>query len=286
MFKAARPRRSVLFVPGSNSKALAKSTTLAADSIIIDLEDAVAPESKATARSMVADALATRSLFGKRELIIRVNGLNSDWGVTDLEYLRRLEVDAVLLPKVEHASAIDAALAYLVSDTAIWCMIETPRGVMHAEEIANHPNVNCLVLGTSDLTKDLRAQHTQDRLPLLASLSFCLLAARAAEINIVDGVHLDLDDHPGLVTSCQQGLELGFDGKTLIHPKQISVANEIFSPSIEQLKWSHKIIEAFETSNREGHGVTVVNGKLVENLHIAEARRLIDLYDLINELVN
>lgn len=279
-----RPRRSVLYMPGSNPRALAKGQKLHVDSIIMDLEDAVSPENKSTARDTIAAALSQRSLYGKRELVIRVNGLDSEWGTTDLEQMGTLAANAIVLPKIENASMVDDAMVHLPSNTSIWCMIETPRGVMHAEEIANHPNVHCLVMGTSDLTKDLRSLHTPKRMPMLTSLSWCLLAARAANVAILDGVHLDLNDAQGFQESCLQGLELGFDGKTLIHPNQIDTANQIFAPSDATIEWSRKIIQAFEASIGKGQGVVVVDGKLVENLHVADAKRLLELNEMISEL--
>ena len=285
----ARPRRSVLYMPGSNPRALAKGKTLAADGLIFDLEDAVAPESKVEARNHIVDALKSKNEYGSREIVIRTNGLDSEWGADDLIAMCDVGADAILLPKVENSSMVDQALDKMgvgSRGTAIWCMMETPRGIMHAEEIADHPNVTCLVMGTSDLTKDLRSLHTPMRLPMLSSLSWCLLAARAANIAILDGVHLDLADTDGFSASCKQGRELGFDGKTLIHPKQLDAANECFAPDHETIVWSKKIIAAFEESKALGKGVTLVEGKLVENLHVAEARRLLELADMIDAMKN
>ncbi len=281
-----RPRRSVLYMPGSNPRALEKGRTLPADALIFDLEDAVAPDAKRDGRGAVAGALEAKAEYGPRELIVRVNGLDTPWGHSDLTALARAGADAILLPKVDSSDTVRRALHVLELAGApaglkIWCMMETPRGILHAEEIANQEHVACLVMGTSDLTKDLQALHTRDRLPVLASLSFCLLAARSARISIVDGVHLDLNDEAGLEASCRQGRELGFEGKTLIHPKQIAAANAAFGPSGDDIAWARKIIAASEAAKAEGKGVVVVDGKLVENLHVLEARRMVALEEMI-----
>lgn len=281
-----RPRRSVLYMPGSNARALEKGRGLAADALILDLEDAVAPDAKELARHQVGAALAEGG-YGARELVIRVNGLDSPWGVDDLAAVAASGAHAALLPKVGGAGAVAEAVAILEAhgapdDLAIWCMMETPLGMLHAEEIAGaHARVACLVMGTSDLAKDLHAAHTRDRLPLLTGLSLCLLAARAHGVAIVDGVHLDLADDEGFAHSCQHGVELGFDGKTLIHPKTIAVANEIFAPSAEALAWSKKIISAHGEAAAAGKGVVVVDGRLIENLHVEAARRLMALAEAI-----
>ncbi|MFO1068478.1 MAG: CoA ester lyase [Geminicoccaceae bacterium] len=281
-----RPRRSVLYMPGSNPRALEKGRTLAADALILDLEDAVAPDAKVGARDIIKAALAEKAAFGRRELVVRVNGLDTAWGEGDLVAMAETPADAILLPKVESAAMVQEAAETLDGagaphDLPIWCMMETPRGILHAEEIADHPRVQCLVMGTSDLTKDLQALHTPLRLPMLASLAQCLLAARAARIGIVDGVYLDLADDTGFRAACQQGRELGFDGKTLIHPKQLDAANEVFAPSPEAVAWAHRITTEFEAARAAGKGVVVVDGKLIENLHVAEARRLIALAQAI-----
>jgi citrate lyase subunit beta / citryl-CoA lyase len=281
-----RPRRSVLYMPGSNPRALEKGRALPADALILDLEDAVAPDAKAAGREEVARALAQKAAYGRRELVARVNGLDTPWGHDDLAALAAAGADAILLPKVESADAVRRACAVLDGaggppDLPVWCMIETPRGVLRAEEISSHPRVRCLVMGTSDLTKDLHALHTAQRLPMLPSLALCLLAARAAGIAIVDGVHLDLNDEEGFEASCRQGRELGFDGKTLIHPKQIEPANAAFGPSQEAVAQARRMIAAFEEARAAGKGVAVLDGRLVENLHVAEARRLVALAEAV-----
>ena len=289
MMKTARPRRSVLYMPGSNARALEKGRALAADGLILDLEDAVAPDAKDLARNQIRDAVK-RGGYGKRELIVRVNGLNTQWGYDDLAAAATFGADAILLPKVESAGAVHQAETILAAsgapdDLAVWCMMETPLGMLHAEEIAEaSPRVGALVMGTSDLAKDLYCAHTRDRLPFITALGLCLLAARAAGISILDGVHLDLEDDAGLEFACRQGAELGFDGKTLIHPKTIAAANKAFAPAPEEVAWSNKIIAAHEAATKEGKGVVVVDGKLIENLHVLNAERLVALADAIAAL--
>jgi citrate lyase subunit beta/citryl-CoA lyase len=286
MTVTARPRRSHLYMPGSNARALDKGRGLAADGLIMDLEDAVAPDAKATAREQIAAALVQGG-YGMRELLVRTNGLDTDWGEDDLKAAARMKCHGVLLPKVESRQMIVDAIAVLDAaggpeDLPIWCMMETPLGILHAEEIAfAHPRVGGLVLGTSDLAKDLGAHHTPDRIPFMASLELCILAARAAGIAVLDGVHLDLADDEGFRLSCVQGKQLGMDGKTLIHPKTIAAANEVFSPSAEDVQWSKRIIEAHAEAEKAGKGVLLVDGKLIENLHVAAAKRLVAMADAI-----
>jgi citrate lyase subunit beta/citryl-CoA lyase len=275
-----RPRRSVLYMPGSNARALEKARSLPADALIFDLEDAVAPDAKASAREQVRAAVQAGG-YGPRETIIRVNGLATPWGHADLAAAAR--ADAVLIPKVESADLVRMALSVLDEAGAppqlpLWCMMETPRAMLRAEEIAAaHPRVGCLVMGTSDLAKDLHALHTPGRLPMITALGLCLLAARACGVAILDGVHLDLEDDAGFAASCRQGAELGFDGKTLIHPRQIGPANQAFAPDADAIARARRIIEAHEQAARAGQGVVVVDGRLVENLHVVEARRLVQL---------
>jgi citrate lyase subunit beta/citryl-CoA lyase len=281
-----RPRRSVLYMPGANARALEKARSLPADALILDLEDAVAPDMKETARKQVVSAVKAGG-YGRREVMIRTNGLNTPWGYDDLVAVATVRPDAVLLPKVESAETVRQAESVLVShgapaDLAIWCMMETPRAMLHAEEIADaSPRLGGLVMGTSDLAKDLQAQHTAMRLPLITALGLCLLAARAARLTILDGVFLDLNDHEGFVDSCRQGAELGFDGKTLIHPKQLEAANLVFAPSEEELRLSRRIIEAYAEAEAQGKGVVVVDGKLIERLHVDHAERVVALAEAI-----
>jgi citrate lyase subunit beta/citryl-CoA lyase len=273
----------------SNARALEKGRTLPADGLILDLEDAVAPDAKESAREQVLAALHEGG-YGRRELILRVNGLATPWGYDDLVAAATSGAHAVLLPKVGSADAIEQAVNLIESAGApaeleVWCMMETPIGMLHAEEIAGaHPRVACLVMGTSDLAKDLHASHTRERLPMITSLGLCLLAARAHGIAILDGVHLDLADDEGFAYACRQGAELGFDGKTLIHPKTITVANQAFAPSPEEVEWSRKIIAAHAEATAQGKGVVVVDGRLVENLHVENAHRVVALAEAIAAL--
>ncbi len=283
---AARPRRSVLYMPGSNARALEKGRSLPADGLILDLEDSVAPEAKIDARAQIRSALDAGG-YGDREIGVRTNALDTEWGADDVRAVASMNCHAVVLPKVETAKAVQDAAAILDAagapeSLAIWCMMETPLGILNAREIAfSHPRVGCLVMGTSDLAKDLRCRHTPDRLPFLYALEACILASRAAGVAILDGVHLDLSDDAGFRASCEQGRDLGMDGKTLIHPKTIEIANEVFAPSEEEVAWSRKIIAAHAEAAAAGKGVVVVDGKLVENLHVAESERLVAMADAI-----
>jgi citrate lyase subunit beta / citryl-CoA lyase len=275
MFSRVRPRRSVLYMPGSNARALAKAKGLPADALIFDLEDAVAPDAKASAREQVC-ATVRAGGYGPREIIIRVNALATPWGQPDLAGMAAAGADAVR----QAIAVLDGAGG--PSDLPIWCMMETPRAMLRAEEIATaDPRVGCLVMGTSDLAKELHAAHTPERLPMITALGLCLLAARACGLAILDGVHLDLEDEAGFAASCRQGAQLGFDGKTLIHPKQIGPANAAFAPDAETLARARRIIEAHEQAVRAGQGVVVVDGRLVENLHVVEARRQVQLAEAI-----
>ena len=286
MSARVRPRRSVLYMPGSNARALEKAKSLPADALIFDLEDAVAPDAKASAREQVCAALRAGG-YAPRETIVRVNALATPWGQADLAAAAGAGADAVLIPKVESADAVRQALTVLndagaPADLPVWCMMETPRAMLRAEQIAAaHPRVACLVMGTSDLAKELHAAHTPLRLPMITALGLCLLAARACGLAILDGVHLDLEDDAGFAAACRQAVELGFDGKTLIHPKQIGPANEAFGPSEAEVAWARRIIAAYDAARAAGKGVVVVDGRLVENLHVLEARRLVALAEMI-----
>ena len=285
MINTSRPRRSVLYMPGANTRALEKAKSLPADSLILDLEDAVAPDAKTQARENIRAALVTG--FGHREAVVRINGLNTLWGLDDLKAFADTKADAILLPKVESASQIREAASLLkqfnpASTMKIWAMIETPLAIFKLAEIASsHPMLEALVLGTSDLVKDLHARHTPSRVETQTALSLSVLAARAHQLCVLDGVHLSLDDEDGLRQSCIQGRDMGFDGKTLIHPSQIALANQIFGPSLEEIDEARQRITAYEAAISSGAGIAVLNGKLVEELHIQDAKRILALANAI-----
>ncbi len=269
-------------MPGANLRAMEKARTLPADVIVFDLEDAVAPDAKERAREQ-AIAAVRRGGYGARELVIRVNGLGTPWGSEDLVAVARAAPHAVLVPKVESARAVVDVERALVDagasdEMAIWCMLETPRGILDAQAIAAAtPRVAALVMGTSDLTKDLRARHTRAREPLLTSLGLCVLAARAAGVAALDGVHLDLDDDAGFAAACRQAANMGFDGKTLIHPKQIDPANVAFSPTETEVDWALRVVTAHGEAQAQGLGVVLLDGRLIENLHVDDAHRVLAL---------
>ncbi len=284
-----RPRRSVLYMPGANPRALEKARGLKADALIFDLEDAVSPDAKPAARQIISDALASGG-YGQRELLLRVNGLDTAWGHDDLAASAKLPVHGVVLPKIESAATIRQSLAILdragaPESLGIWCMMETPLAMLRADEIAGaSPRLTGFIMGTSDLANDLRARHTRDRLPLITGLGLSLLAARGHGIAILDGVYLDLADDEGFAASCRQGVELGFDGKTLIHPKQLDAANQAFAPTEAELAQARRFIEGFEAAQAQGKGVVQIDGKLVENLHVANSKRLLAMAARIAEL--
>lgn len=284
-----RPRRSVLFMPASNARALEKARGLAADVIVMDLEDAVAPDMKEIARDQAIAAVRAGG-YGKREMVIRANGAGTPWHDKDIEVIAGSGADAVLLTKVENAGDIQRVEAQLSragapDNLAIWCMIETARGVLMAPEIAGASSrVGALVMGTSDLTKDLQARHTPQREPMMTSLGLCLLAARAHGLAILDGVHLDLSDEAGLAEICRQGADMGFDGKTLIHPKTLEIANRVFGPDAEAVAWSRRVIQVHADAEAAGAGVILLDGKLIENLHVEDARRVLGLAKMIDAL--
>jgi citrate lyase subunit beta/citryl-CoA lyase len=273
-------------MPGSNARALEKARTLPADALILDLEDAVAPDAKEAARARVLEALAAGG-YGRRELAVRANALSSPWGRDDLAALARSGADAVVLAKAETGDEVREAAALLDAagappGLAIWAMVETPRGVLAAAGIAGaHPRLACLVAGTSDLAKDLRARHVPGRAPLLHALSAMVLAARAHGLAVLDGVHLDLEDDAGLAAACRQGAELGFDGKTLIHPRQIAAANAAFAPTAEEVAAARRIADAHAAALARGEAVAVVDGRLVEALHVEEALRTLALAEAV-----
>ena len=284
-----RPRRSALYLPGSNQRALEKSKTLSIDAVILDLEDAVAPDQKIAARDQVAAAVKAGG-FGNREVVIRINALSTAWGRDDLVAAAAAQPAAICVPKMESAEQVREVAAALDAcnaskDIGIWAMLETPLGILNAAQIASaHSRMKVLVMGTSDLAKDLRVPHTPDRLGFVTSLGLCVLAARAYGLDILDGVHLDLSGGDEFRAICEQGRQLGFDGKTLIHPNQIVAANQVFGPGIEAIERAKRIIAAWEEAEREGKGVAVLDGKLVENLHAAEAQRILAIANSINAM--
>jgi citrate lyase subunit beta / citryl-CoA lyase len=271
-----RPRRSMLYVPGDKPRAIDKARALPCDGIIFDLEDAVAPEAKDFARQTVGEAVEAGG-FGGRELILRVSSADC---AEDFELAETLALDGVLVPKAEDPDVVrDVAT---VTRHPIWCMIETPLGVLRALEIASaSKRLAGFVAGTNDLAKELRARHVPDRAPLLTSLSLILLAARARGLAAIDGVHLGLDDLAGFEASCRQGVELGFDGKTVVHPSQVEAANRVFGPSDEEVAKARQIILAWEAARAEGKGVARIGGMMVEQLHVDEALRVIAVAEAI-----
>ncbi len=268
------PFRSVLYIPGSMDRALEKARSLPCDAIIFDLEDAVAPDAKASARETLATALQAGG-YGKRYKIVRINALTTAWGLEDVRVLRDAGADAILLPKVNSGSDVDS-LADLIGPTMpIWVMMETPISVFNAREIAAHSRVFGLVTGTNDLTKDLGSRYRSDRLPLMTALQTIVMAARAARIVAVDGVYNRFRDGEGLKVECEQGRDLGFDGKTLIHPMQIDVTNTAFAPTDSEIDLAERQISAYEESMASGKGIAVVDGNIVENLHVVAAQRIL-----------
>ena len=268
-----RPLRSVLYIPGSKPRAIDKARGLPVDAIIFDLEDAVSPDEKETARATLAEEL-DKGGFGARFKLVRINGLDTEWGEADARAAADMKTDAVLVPKVEAASYLNEVME-LTGSARLWAMMETPRGILRAAKIAAHPLLDGFVMGTNDLMKELGARATPDRLAMVPSLAQCLLAARGEGIAIVDGVFNAFKDAEGLAAECKQGRDMGFDGKTLIHPAQVEVANAAFGPSEADLDLARRQIEAFEAAKAEGQGVAVVDGKIVENLHVDTARKLL-----------
>lgn len=279
----ARPYRSVLYIPGSRDRALDKARGLAVDAIIFDLEDAVSVDEKTSARETLKTALAQGG-YGNRVRIVRINGLDTEWGAEDAKAAAGMDCDAVLLPKVDTAAQLDA-LAAITGDTPLWAMMETPRAMMNAAEIAAHPKLAGMVMGTNDLAKELQCRSRADRLPMLTALSMCLLAAKAEGLVIVDGVYNAFKDAEGLSAECEQGRDMGFDGKTLIHPAQVEVANTAFAPTAAEIDLAERQIAAFEQTVAAGQGVAVVDGKIVENLHVVTAREILSKAKTIANLI-
>ncbi len=278
----SRPYRSVLYIPGSNGRALEKVKTLPVDAIIFDLEDAVSVGEKINARNLLQASLRGGG-FGARMRIVRINGFDTIWGKEDAEAASEMDCDAVLLPKVESAAQV-SAMAELVGNKPIWAMMETPRGMLNAAEIAAHPQIAGMVIGTNDLAKELQSRFRPDRMPMMTGLGLCLLAAKAEGIVIVDGVYNAFKDADGLAAECEQGRDMGFDGKSLIHPAQVDVANAAFAPSEEEISLARRQIDAFEEVEANGQGIAVVDGRIVENLHVATAREILAKAQVIETL--
>lgn len=271
--------RSVLYIPASKVRALDKARTLDCDAIIFDLEDAVTPDEKVTARATLAEELA-KGGFGHRARIVRINGLDTEWGEDDAKAVASMECDAVLLPKVDGPKQL-ATLKTITGDLPIWCMMETPRGVLNALSIADASGVGGFILGTNDLAKDIGCATGGDRSAMMTALQSCLMAARAAGIVCVDGVYNAFKDDDGLRVECEQGRALGMDGKTLIHPAQLEIANAVFAPTADQIDLARRQMAAFDEARARGEGVAVVDGKIVENLHIETARQTLARADAI-----
>lgn len=279
------PRRSLLYMPGANARALEKARTINADCLIFDLEDAVAPDAKAQARSQVVEAVQSGH-YGGRQVMVRVNGTDTPWGEDDIAAVAATALDAIVLPKIESRdqllNTIDLINRHGGHHVPVWIMTETPRGVLDTDDVYGCSNrIGGVILGTSDLAKDLRIPHTPDRLGFLHLLSQCVLAARANGLEIIDGVHLNFRDLDEFRVHCEQGRTLGFDGKSLIHPSQVEICNAVFAPDDESIDRARRIISAWDAAQAAGEGVCVVDGKLIENLHIEEAARTLALHEAI-----
>jgi citrate lyase subunit beta/citryl-CoA lyase len=275
--------RSVLYMPSSNARALEKAKALPADAIIFDLEDAVAPDAKESAREQACAAVRSGE-YGRRTLTIRCNGLDTPWGEADLQAAAAAKPHAVVIPKVSGPDHLTQVAEAVGPDTRIWAMVETPAAIFQVREIAAHPQVDVFVMGTNDLAKELRAQLVPGRAPLLPHLATALLAAREAGILVLDGVYNDVKDLEGFETECLQGAQLGFDGKTLVHPTQVEVANRVWAPNEDEVAHARRVIEAFEEAERAGKGVVTVDGRMIENLHVDNARRTLATAEAIAAL--
>jgi citrate lyase subunit beta/citryl-CoA lyase len=271
-------------MPASNERALEKAKTIAADAFIFDLEDAVAPDAKAAARERAVAAVQDRASYGGRVLTIRCNGLDTPWGADDLAAAGAAEPDAVVLTKVTGVAHLEEAAALLPAGTRLWAMIEVPSAIFDARQIAHHPAVSAFVLGTNDLARELRAPLQAGRAALVPHLATAVLAAREAGIAVLDGVFNDVKDPVGFETEARQGLALGFDGKSLVHPGQVEPANAVWAPTDEEIAFSRRVIEAFEEATKAGQGVAVVDGRMVENLHRDNALRTLAMAEAIAAL--
>jgi citrate lyase subunit beta / citryl-CoA lyase len=285
-----RPRRSVLYMPGSNARAIEKARTLPVDGVILDLEDAVAPDAKVQAREQVAAAVKAGG-FGTREVFIRVNGIDTEWHADDLAAAAHAGPDAILVPKISEVAQLERVGQRLLDmktelRTRIWAMIETPQAIFNIAALAaeahdSETRLAGFVMGTNDLAKETRARLVPGRAPMLPWLAQCLLAAHAHGIDILDGVYNDLGDGQGFEAECIQGRDLGFDGKTLIHPRQVAAANEAFAPAAAEVEWARRVIAAHAEAAAAGRGVAVLDGRLIENLHVDDARRVLALAEAI-----
>lgn len=291
MFDPFRPRRSALYMPGSNARALEKAKGLAADVLILDLEDAVAPSGKAAARDLVSDAVQAGG-YGKREIVIRINGLDTDHGMDDLRAVCAAAPDAILIPKTQSAAMIEETETLMdrhgaPATTQIWAMMETPLGVLHAEKVAMaSTRLTAFVMGTNDLAEDLHARQVEDRAPLIPALAHCLLVARSYGMVAIDGVYNAFRDTEGFAARCTQSRNLGFDGKTLIHPSQIDACNTAFAPDEATVEHAKAQIRAFEEAQEKGEGIAVLDGRIVENLHAQAARNLLIRHNAIRAMEN
>ena len=283
MQQLVRPFRSVLYIPASKERVLEKAMTLTADALIFDLEDAVSPDAKAGARAIMRAALLNGN-FGARYKIVRINGFDTPWGRDDVDALSGVGADAILLPKVNTPRDIDNIGALIDKDMPIWAMMETAQGVLNAAQIAAHPRLQGIVAGTNDLIHELGCSVENARFALQTSLQLIILAARAHGVVAIDGVYNRFKDEAGLRAECQQGLALSFDGKSLIHPAQLDVANDVFAPSEAAISLAQRQIAAYDDIIRAGQGVAVVDGKIVENLHADTARRVLRKAQMIEEL--
>ena len=283
-----RPRRSALYMPSSNEKALEKAKTIAADALIFDLEDAVAPDAKPAAR-VNAVAAARSGEYGRREITIRCNGLDTPWGADDLVAAATSGAAAVVIPKIDSVTTLDEVSRRLSAAGApdsmtIWAMVETPTAIFDVRAIAAHPRVATLVMGTNDLAKELRATQVRGRAPLLPHLATALLAAREAGKVILDGVFNDVKDLDAFRAECEQGAQMGFDGKTLIHPGQVDICNEVWAPTAADVDHAQRVIAAFDEAQADGRGVITVDGRMIENLHVDNARRVLAVQAAIDAL--
>lgn len=283
---ALRPRRSVLYMPGANERALEKAKALDVDALILDLEDSVAPDAKPEARDRVVAAVKSGE-YGHRELTIRVNGLGTQWHEDDMAAAAQAGPDGIVVPKVNSAEEVRQLVAAMENagapeHTRLWAMIETPIAILHAEEIAAASDrVAVFVLGTNDLVNETHSLHVPGRAPLIPSLTWALLAAKAHGVVVLDGVYNNVKDPEGFAAEARQGREMGFDGKTIIHPSQIEPTNEAFAPSEADVEHARAVIEAFETAQAEGKGVVTVNGKMIENLHVRDAQRILAFHEAL-----